>query len=207
MPMKRITIFLILALSGEYVLSSEVFHVSDRFFEKTEDDAQKVLDKPKKCPDGSKFLVLDMNIDSDGNEIDVATCFYSGELPLAVDHTWMNGKKIHEITYIPNITQDIPHGIEKSKLSEDTFLISEHCNGVIVRQEIVDSKGNVEGILLYLANKYFSSSETKAPKPDVVINLIEPSKSVISEKLKNFSSCDFSGYSKGAVFNRVAGGF
>lgn len=163
------------------------FWHQERFFETVKNTPTKVLAKPKSCPDGSYFLILEIEHEKEKTLSETATCVY-GNSEIVVEHQWINGVKYRETT----IVNDQSMGIEKLRLSKNVYAVNENCNGKMVRVEILDKLYKLDTILLYTSKpKPKRSTNDRKPSPDVIIKVKE--KTITGkDKLSNFSGCNLS---------------
>lgn len=171
-------------LLADICFSNAEFTVTDPFFNRAAHSAKKELReiKPKQCPDGSEFVVLDFGSTEINRETDIASCLYFDKKnTLTIEHEWIGNTKIREYSTI----NDIRSGpmIEKPE-NGSFYLAHEICEGKIIRTEVVTNFGFVSQILLYI-----NSSETKSP--DVIVDFLDASKSRNLNLISDFKPCDY----------------
>ncbi len=175
---------LVLILSADICFSNTEFTVVDPFFNKAAHSAKKKLSeiKPKQCPDGSEFVVLDLGSKEINRETDIASCLYVDKKNiLTIEHEWIGNTKIREYSTINGIR--FGPMIEKPE-NGNFYLAHEICEGKIIRTEVVTNFGVVVQILLYI-----KSSEIR--DPDVTIDFLDTSKSKNINQIPDFNSCNY----------------
>jgi len=182
---KKVIIAMLFYMSS--LNAKNVFWHQERFFETDKNSPTLVLAKPKSCPDGSYFLILEIEPEKEKPLIETATCVY-GNSEIVVEHQWVDGVKYRETTIMNN--QSI--GIEKLRLGKNAYAVNEICNGKMVRVEILDALFKLETVLLFTSKSTSTkSTNEKKVSADVVIEVKEKTISG-KENLSSFSACDLS---------------
>ncbi len=174
---------MILALVSPHCIAGGGFSSVAPFFDRTayEKGLSKEEFKPKNCPDGSKFIVLDFNPAGATGKSEVATCLYNDEKrELVVEHVWEQGEKVGEYSTIDNVLV----GPEIIKMKGGFYIVSEHCFGKLIRQEILDESLKVLTVFLFIDSQDI---------PDVFISTVDSSKNKNTDKVKEFRPCDYAG--------------
>lgn len=192
--MKLLPILAALMVSVAFA-DTKVFSTDKQFFNRKayeEGEALRVI-KPKKCADGSDFLALDFSPTESSKEKEsaVATCIYlDKENSLIIEHVWEEGAKVAEFSQI----NDVMVGPEIIKYAGSPYIVNEHCEGHLIRSEVLDSLGKPQVILLFNDN---------SATPSVVIDIENPLNSKNMDLLESFKPCDYSQYGiRNEAFNR-----
>ena len=138
--------------------------------------------KPKECPDGSDFGLLDFKPYWATKETEVASCLYYDHEDdfFTIEHVWIEGKKAMEYSEIDGIPAG-PQIIKSEGLP--FYYITEMCDGLPIRTEVVGENSEVLLVFLYLSN---------TEEPDVVLNVSDPSKNEGESLIPSFEPCDYS---------------